>query len=97
MLLAEAMDQLQSLFIDTARARVGSGPPIDFNEWDRRKHEALARRESAAAIGSTLRMESAPRGNRPTGVSPFAHVSVLCCVPARLGKTVLSGGHHAHR
>ena len=41
MLLAEAMDQLQSLFIDTARARVGSGPPIDFNEWDRRKQRPL--------------------------------------------------------
>ena len=61
MLLAEAMDQLQSLFIDTARARVGSGPRIGFNEWDRRKHEALTRRESAAAIGSTLESRT-PQG-----------------------------------
>ncbi len=54
MLLADAMDRLQALFIETTQARLGSGPPIDYDEWDRRKQEALARREIAGDIANQL-------------------------------------------
>jgi hypothetical protein len=53
-LLAEAMDRFQALFIDTAGSRLRSGPLISYEEWNGRKHEAIARRQSAGDIADVL-------------------------------------------
>lgn len=54
MLLAEAMDRFQHLFIETAGARLGSGRTIDYDEWYSRKQAAHALRESAGDIADQL-------------------------------------------
>jgi hypothetical protein len=50
LLLAEAMDRLQQLFVETTRAHLGRTPPIDYEVWYRRKEEAYSRRHSAAEV-----------------------------------------------
>ena len=73
MLLAEAMDLLQALFIDTSRALLGSGPPIDYDECEGRKQEALARRESARVVVNHRVVDSTPNTTesvRTLGLDP---------------------------
>lgn len=53
-LLAEAMDRLEALFVATARALVGSGPAIDYEDWDAQIQAAVVLRERAGAIGDDL-------------------------------------------
>jgi hypothetical protein len=65
MLLAEAMDRFQALFIDTVRSHLGSGPPLDYDDWERRRQEALERRQSATAVAAELESRTQPVIDHP--------------------------------
>jgi hypothetical protein len=54
MLLAEAIEGFQELFIDTANARLGSGPTLSFKQWDKRKQESIVLRANAVLIANKL-------------------------------------------
>lgn len=48
------MDRLEALFVATARALVGSGPTIDYEDWDAQVEAAVAVREQAGAIADDI-------------------------------------------
>ena len=54
MLLAEAMDRFQALFVETMRGKIGKAPPVSNNEFRRRTEDAHALRMRAAVIANRL-------------------------------------------